>query len=52
MGLLFERPDAARMDQLVRGARDLGLIATSRRTLGGSAQAACGQLRRDLGAAL
>jgi 23S rRNA (adenine2503-C2)-methyltransferase len=46
--LPFEPPDEGRVAALVRRARDLGLIATRRRTLGGEAVAACGQLRRGL----
>lgn len=49
-GLPFERPADARMDALVRRCRDLGLVATRRKTLGGDATAACGQLRRSLAA--
>ena len=47
-GLPFERPDDERIAALVRRCRDLGLVATRRRTLGGEATAACGQLRRSL----
>jgi len=47
-GLPFERPDDARIAALVRRCRDLGLVATRRRTLGGEATAACGQLRRSV----
>jgi 23S rRNA (adenine2503-C2)-methyltransferase len=50
-GLPFHRPDEARVDALVRRCRDLGLVATRRRTLGGETTAACGQLRRALAAA-
>jgi 23S rRNA (adenine2503-C2)-methyltransferase len=46
--LPFEPPDEAQVIVLVRRARDLGLVATRRRTLGGGAVAACGQLRRGL----
>jgi 23S rRNA (adenine2503-C2)-methyltransferase len=45
--LPFERPDEERMAALVRRCRDLGLVATQRRTLGADATAACGQLRRS-----
>jgi len=45
--LPFERPDEERMAALVRRCRDLGLVATRRRTLGADATAACGQLRRS-----
>jgi 23S rRNA (adenine2503-C2)-methyltransferase len=44
--LPFRAPDPARVAALVRRARDRGLVATRRRTLGGEATAACGQLRR------
>jgi 23S rRNA (adenine2503-C2)-methyltransferase len=47
--LPFRRPDDARVAALVRRCRDLGLVATRRKTLGGTATAACGQLRRGLG---
>jgi len=50
-GLPFRRPDDTRVAALVRRARDLGLVATRRRTLGGEAVAACGQLRRGVVAA-
>jgi 23S rRNA (adenine2503-C2)-methyltransferase len=46
--LPFAAPDEARVVAMVRRARDLGLVATRRRTLGGAAVAACGQLRRGL----
>lgn len=46
--LPFDAPEEARIVALVRRARDLGLVATRRRTLGGEAVAACGQLRRGL----
>lgn len=46
--LPFEAPEEERLVALVRRARDLGLVATRRRTLGGDAVAACGQLRRGL----
>ncbi len=49
--LPFERPDEARLAALVRRCRDLGLVATRRRTLGGDATAACGQLRRSIAGA-
>ncbi|MBL8840868.1 MAG: 23S rRNA (adenine(2503)-C(2))-methyltransferase RlmN [Planctomycetes bacterium] len=48
-GLPFARPDDERVAAMVRRCRDLGLLATRRRTLGGEATAACGQLRRSLG---
>jgi 23S rRNA (adenine2503-C2)-methyltransferase len=47
-GMDFAPPDEARVAALVRRARELGLVATRRRTLGDAAAAACGQLRRGL----
>jgi hypothetical protein len=44
----FTPPEDARVVALVRRARELGLVATRRRTLGDAAAAACGQLRRGL----
>jgi len=49
--LPFRAPDEGRVAALVRRARDLGLVATRRRTLGSAATAACGQLRRSFTAA-
>ncbi len=49
-GLPFTRPEDERVAVMVRRCRDGGLLATRRRTLGGDATAACGQLRRSLGA--
>jgi 23S rRNA (adenine2503-C2)-methyltransferase len=46
--LPFAPPGAARVAAMVRRARDLGLVATRRKTMGGEAVAACGQLRRGL----
>ncbi len=46
--LPFEAPDESHVASLIRRAKDRGILATHRRSAGRSAQAACGQLRRNL----